>query len=431
MIMRRAVRTALLMAALCLLFCVTASAADYTKQGTYRWEVRDGLYYAYDASTGELIRNRKVGNSFVDANGTRYLNQFVKGVYYNAAGLARKKFKGGWIRTGGKVYYFHNKKMLTGYKKIGSKYYYFSTTGERLSGLFFVEGKYLYFKENGAQCTRQGFRTISQKRYYLSKSGVIKDGFFKVGKDQYYQTAVTGVVTGEQEINGKKYFFKSNGVYDEELTKRMRESTALGNPSDLLFFTKFESGNVGYAQTGGDGGKACGKYQFDYRYALIPFLKYCYSSDPVFYAGFEPFLGIAPGSKSLIGNEKLYKAWKACYDAAPESFSAMQDQYAKEAYYIPAERYLEGKGIHLTARPYVIRGAVFSYAIQEGSMVAAQAVAAAGLNDSMPDKEFLEKLYDYRWKDPKGWDKKAVFHYRYTEEKRLALSLLAVGAAAL
>ena len=32
MIMRRAVRTALLMAALCLLFCVTASAADYTKQ---------------------------------------------------------------------------------------------------------------------------------------------------------------------------------------------------------------------------------------------------------------------------------------------------------------------------------------------------------------------------------------------------------------
>ena len=107
-----------------------------------------------------------------------------------------------------------------------------ATTGERLSGLFFVEGKYLYFKENGAQCTRQGFRTISQKRYYLSKSGVIKDGFFKVGKDQYYQTAVTGVVTGEQEINGKKYFFKSNGVYDEELTKRMRESTALGNPSD-------------------------------------------------------------------------------------------------------------------------------------------------------------------------------------------------------
>jgi hypothetical protein len=85
---------------------------------------------------------------------------------------------------------------------------------------------------------------------------------------------------------------------------------------------------------------------------------------------------------------------------------------------------LAEKGIHLEARPYVIRGAVFSYAIQEGTSVAAQAVVAAGLNDSVTNLEFLEKLYDYRWKDPRGWNQKAGFTYRYTEEKRLAISLL-------
>ena len=76
----------------------------------------------------------------------------------------------------------------------------------------------------------------------------------------------------------------------------------------------------------------------------------------------------------------------------------------------------------------MIRGAVFSYAIQEGSLVAAQAVVAAKLNDSMPNKEFLEKLYDYRWKDPRGWGKRQVFYYRYTQEKQLALNVLQAAA---
>ena len=49
----------------------------------------------------------------------------------------------------------------------------------------------------------------------------------------------------------------------------------------------------------------------------------------------------------------------------------MQDKYAIEAYYKPCENYLSAKGIKLSTRPYVIRGAVFSYAIQEGTVTAA------------------------------------------------------------
>ena len=427
---RSALRMLLLMTVLVLLVSMSTHAADYSKKGTYKWVLRNGLYYAYDVTTGELIRNCRVGKCYVDRNGTRCLNRFVKGVYYNANGLARTKFKGGWITTGGNTYYFLNRKMLTGYRKIGGNYYFFSSAGVRLSGLFFAGGKYRYFKNNGAQYTKKGWKTISGKRYYLSKNGIIIEGFFTVNKKKYYQYAVSGILTGEQVIDGQKYYFDANGVYNEEMTKRIREAGALGKESDLLFFTQFESGNVGYAQVGGDGGKACGKYQFDYRYALIPFLKYCYTADSVYYKAFEPFIGISPGDSSLIRNKQLYEAWKACYNADPAKFSSMQDKYAEEAYYKPAENYLAGKGIHLSVRPYVIRGAVFSYSIQEGSRVAAEAVIAAGINDSTTNKEFLEKLYDYRWKDPRGWNKKTVFTYRYTQEKALALSILESATAA-
>ena len=428
---RHALRTILLMVFSALLLSMSVFAKDYTKKGTYEWILRDGLYYAIDAQTGDLIRNCKVGKCYVDKNGTRILNQFVKGTYYNTAGFARPKFKGGWIKSGENIYYFANKKMATGYRKIKGKYYYFSSTGIRLSGLFFVDGKYRFFKANGVQVTSKGWRTINGKKYFLSKGGIIAEGFFTVDKKKYYQQIVSGIVTGEQVIDGKKYYFGSDGVYDEEMTKRIREKGSLGNEADMLFFTKFESGSVGYAQTGGDSGKACGKYQFDYRYALIPFLQYCYREDPAFFEGFKPFLGIKPGDSSLVGNKKLFSAWKDCYDADPSKFSAMQDKYAQEAYYKKAETILAEKGVHLSTRPYVIRGAVFSYSIQEGAQVAADAVIAAGISDTTTNQDFLEKLYDYRWKDPRGWNKRSVFIYRYTQEKELALSVLkqAVGAA--
>ena len=424
---RTMLRMMLLTTVLVIAFCVSAYATDYTKKGTFRWVQKDGLFYAYDVSTGELIRNQKVGKCYVDDNGTRYLNQFVKGVYYNPRGIAKKNFKGGWVKNGKEVYYFYNRKPVTGYRKIGKKHYFFSTAGLRLSGLYHAGGKYRFFKGNGVQVTSKGWRTIDGKRYYLSKNGIINEGFFLVNKKKYYQTAVSGILTGAQTIGGQKYYFGANGVYDEVMTKRIRETGSLGNPSDMLFFTKFESGSVGYAQTGGDHGRACGKYQFDYRYALIPFLKYCYSSDPEFFKEFEPFLGISPGSSSLVNNQKLFTAWKNCYNTDPARFSSMQDKYAEEAYYKYAENYLSARGIHLDTRPYVIRGAVFSYAIQEGSQVAAQAVIAAKLNDSTPNREFLEKLYDYRWKDPRGWGKNQVFYYRYTQEKQLALNVLAAA----
>lgn len=409
------------MAVMMIAFAFSAYAKNYTEEGTYVWKKTNGLYYAYDAATGELIRNSKVGRCYVNANGTRYLNCFVKGVYYNANGVARKKFKGGWIKTGGRYYYFKNNRALTGYRMISGKRYYFDKSGARLSGIYYVKGKYRFFKKNGVQITSKGWKTLNRKRYYINSSGVIKEGFFKVNNKKYYQTILTGIYTGQQEINGKKYYFTSKGVYSASMTTKLRGSGNYGPSSDILFFTKFESGSAGYAQTGGDSGKACGKYQFDYRYSLVPFLKYCYAANKTFFKAFKPFIGISPGSGSLINNSKLYAAWAAAYKADAKYFSSMQDDFAVASYYKPVEDALSAKGYHMALRSYVCRGAVFSYSIQHGQNVAVNAVVGAGLTDSVDDETFLKKLYDYRWKDSKGWARRSVFNYRYTQEKALAL----------
>ncbi len=422
---KKPIRILLIALVIAMLSGISVWAADYTEDGTYVWKVHeDGLYYAYDAETGELIRNCPVGNCYVNEEGTRYLNQFVKKVYYNSKGYARKNFTGGWIKTGGKVYYFYKRKAVTGYKKIDGNYYYFSDEGERLSGVYFVKGKYRFFKSNGKLLRKKCWKSSGGHKYRLTSKGIIKEGFFKVKKKTYYQTGAEGVLTGEQVINGEKYYFDSNGVLDASKSEELKNTTKLGEESDILFFTKFESGSVGYAQTGGDSGKACGKYQFDYRYALVPFLKYCYSQNSTFFSGFKKFLNYSPGDTSLINNTKLYKAWKACYEADADYFASMQDKYALNAYYKPVESYLKDRGIDLTIRPYVLRGAVFSYSIQHGSLTAAKAVIAAKCTDKVSNKEFLKDLYDYRWKSSSGWAKNSAYNYRYTQEKALALSIL-------
>ena len=126
--MKKFIKVTLIMAVMMFVFASSAYAKNYTKEGTFVWKTADGLFYAYDALTGELIRNQKVGRCYVNENGTRYLNCFVDGVYYNASGMARKKFTSGWVKTGGKFYYFRNQKKLVGYRKINGRRYFLIRT---------------------------------------------------------------------------------------------------------------------------------------------------------------------------------------------------------------------------------------------------------------------------------------------------------------
>jgi len=64
------------------------------------------------------------------------------------------------------------------------------------------------------EITATGFRRVGDKVQYLSTSGYLaKNTFIQIGANQWYYFDKNGnMVTGEQVIDGKKYFFLDNGL---------------------------------------------------------------------------------------------------------------------------------------------------------------------------------------------------------------------------
>lgn len=338
-----------------------------------------------------------------------------------------------WVQSeSGKIFYLkEDGEPVTGLAKIGGKFYDFNDSGVMLTGWRKIRDDFYFFRadpdEQGYGSAAIGWNTILGKRYYFRKDGVQVLGWIQSGGKLYYQIAAFGVVTGKQIIDGEYYFFDDDGAYDAVKTKQLRGSKSKGMKNEMLFFTEFESGSAGYGQVGGDGGNACGKYQFDRRYSLQPFLSYAYSSNPYLFARFKKFamMGNTAQTQELLkNNEELYSAWNYIYVRYPEAFAYYQDKFAEMMYYDKAAVRLKANGINMDKYPYVVRGAVFSYAIQFGADHAADSVLKAGITSKDSAKQFLKKLYDYRWEDKDGWNQQSIYLYRYLAEKEKALKLL-------
>ena len=91
-------------------------------------------------------------------------------------------------------------------------------------------------------------------------------------------------------------------------------------------WVKRESGKEGYRQVNGDRGNAFGKYQFDRRYGLVPFMIFCRNYNPSRYSGFDKFIAMGPGSEELKGNQELAALWISYCDQDPAEFEALQDK---------------------------------------------------------------------------------------------------------
>ncbi len=173
------------------------------------------------------------------------------------------------------------------------------------------------------------------------------------------------------------------GTQDLELLSALLDVA----PSDeMRYFAEFES-HKAYDATfsSGDNYNAMGYYQFDRRYGLQNFIAACYEHDPVTFAMFEPYAEINPATEKYAtsimkmtirekytetdedGNEvtktrftkeadAVNAAWKAAYAADPVTFSALQDAWAYEQYYLPAEKYLRSRGIEISNRADCVKG---------------------------------------------------------------------------
>ena len=177
---------------------------------------------------------------------------------------------------------------------------------------------------------------------------------------------------------------------------------------EMKYFTTYEShGNYDQGFSSGDGYNALGYYQFDRRYSLVPFLRYCLAYDAGTYAMFEPVVArageVADGGVAMYDTEKgeltelgqlVQDAWHAAYDADPAEFALLQDNYAYDNYYRLSESYLASKGISMAGRADCVKGLVWSMTNLFGSGGVRWFLDKAGLSDALSDRAFVNRLVD-------------------------------------
>lgn len=370
---RRTIRGILMFTLLLLLAAPCgASAASYT------WKsVGDGNMQCYQGT--KLVKNQWVGKRHLNKSGymdrNTWVNRQVNGtktrVFVRDDGKWVKNFKAGW-------------------QKINKKYYYYTDAGKIVTGWIKIGDK-MYYADKSTKARVKGLQSIGKKLYYFTSGGVLRTNRQVTYKGQKYTADERGVCT---------------------------PVASGGTPgANMLFFLTFESGSEAYNQTGGDRGNACGAYQFDNRYSLLPFVKYAYAHDSTLCKEFKKYASYTNGTK-LKSNKKFFKAWNKVYARDPKRFAELQDTFARQEYYDPVERKLALSGVDLASRSDVVKGAVYSYSIQHGQTTAVNAVKACKIKTKTTDAQFLKKLYNYRMSHF------PAYKSRYTSECALALSLL-------
>jgi hypothetical protein len=119
----------------------------------------------------------------------------------------------GWVYEDGVWEYLVDGEVVTGWIYDQSKWYYTNAVGEMQTGWIYASGKWYYLAGNGAMKT--GWLKDNGSWYYLSGNGAMVAGkWFKDTDGSWYYLSGNGkMLTGKQNIGGKAYTFKTNGVW--------------------------------------------------------------------------------------------------------------------------------------------------------------------------------------------------------------------------
>lgn len=211
--------------------------------------------------------------------------------------------------------------------------------------------------------------------------------------------------------------------------------------SEMKYFAENESGsnyNQGFSYY--DGYNAMGFYQFDRRYSLVEFMEACYAYDPDTYAMFEPVIErgdeLRSGAIYDSSTKRLTEigqlaqdAWHAAYAANPSEFSALQDDFAYQEYYLPVERVLRNTfGVDISGRADCVKGLTWGMCNLFGIGGCQKYFKLAELTDDMTDREFVNALCDAVVENVGGqWA--ASYRARYERERATCLEYIAEDEA--
>lgn len=229
-------------------------------------------------------------------------------------------------------------------------------------------------------------------------------------------SADTDVATAEDELavtlpapsDYDKTDFCEDAAVASTLSARSLASSlsSVSVSAEMKYFTKYEShSNYRQGFGSGDGYNALGYYQFDRRYSLVPFLSAVYSTNPSKYAMLKVIVDRGSEIKSAASmydktagtltelGRTVRNAWYAAYDADPAEFSAFQDAYAYNSYYLPAERWLKSElGIDMSGRSDCVKGMVWGLSNLWGTGGVKKVLRGANLRNDMTDREFVTAL---------------------------------------
>lgn len=212
---------------------------------------------------------------------------------------------------------------------------------------------------------------------------------------------------------------------------------------EMKYFAQNESGsnyNLGFSY--GDGYHAMGFYQFDRRYALVDFMQECYNYNPQKYGMFKALIDrgseLKRDADDVIYDKKTHKltelgqlaedAWHAAYAADPQEFSALQDAYGYQEYYLPVERIVRKYGLDLSGRADCLKGLCWGMNNLFGSGGCQKFFKMANLSNDMSDEQAVtaicDALIDYMTNTSTN-QYAASYANRYTREKKTCLTYLA------
>lgn len=213
--------------------------------------------------------------------------------------------------------------------------------------------------------------------------------------------------------------------------------------SEMRYFAENESGsNYDQGFSYGDGYNAMGFYQFDRRYSLLDFIEACYSYDPSKYSMFAAVIERGDelqngaiydsSTKQLTEIGQLAEdAWHAAYAADPAEFSALQDNFAYQEYYLTVERILRNNfGVDISGRADCVKGLAWGLCNLFGSGGCQRFFKLANLSDDMTDREFVNALCDAVVENVDGYTYGASYRARYERERATCLSYISEDEAA-
>ena len=213
--------------------------------------------------------------------------------------------------------------------------------------------------------------------------------------------------------------------------------------SEMRYFAENESGsNYDQGFSFGDGYNAMGFYQFDRRYSLLDFIEACYSYDPSKYSMFAAVIERGDelqngaiydsSTKQLTEIGQLAEdAWHAAYAADPAEFSALQDNFAYQEYYLTVERILRNNfGVDISGRADCVKGLAWGLCNLFGSGGCQRFFKLANLSDDMTDREFVNALCDAVVENVGGYTYGASYRARYERERATCLSYISEDEAA-